>query len=102
MAEGGREVRVFVSSPGDTRFEQSPRAGDGRLNGEFQGVCMSADPLGDRFYKAHGTFQAQIPESAQCDIVVAISEAGSAPCCRPVFIPCPMANPIRAERPTRC
>ena len=74
MAEGARQVRIFVSSPGDARFERSrlERVIE-RLNGEFQGVArLSAIRWETEFYKAHKTFQAQIPEAAQCDIVVAI------------------------------
>ena len=74
MADGARQVRVFVSSPGDARFERSrlERVIE-RLNGEFAGVArLSAIRWETEFYKAHTTFQAQIPEAAQCDIVVAI------------------------------
>jgi eukaryotic-like serine/threonine-protein kinase len=74
MADGARQVRVFVSSPGDARFERSrlERVIE-RLNGEFQGVArLSAIRWETEFYKAHTTFQAQIPEAAQCDLVVAI------------------------------
>ena len=77
MANGARQVRVFVSSPGDARFERSrlERVIE-RLNGEFQGVArLSAIRWETEFYKAHTTFQAQIPEAAQCDIVVAIFRA---------------------------
>ena len=73
MAEA-QQVRVFVSSPGDAHFERSrlERVIE-RLNGEFQGVArLSAIRWETEFYKAHQTFQAQIPEAAQCDIVVAI------------------------------
>ena len=74
MADGARQVRIFVSSPGDARFERSrlERVIE-RLNGEFAGVArLSAIRWETEFYKAHRTFQAQIPEAAQCDIVVAI------------------------------
>ena len=74
MADGVREVRVFVSSPGDARFERSrlERVTE-RLNGEFQGIVHVVPIRWEtEFYKAHQTFQAQIPEAAQCDIVVAI------------------------------
>ena len=74
MAEGARQVRIFVSSPGDARFERArlERVIE-RLNGEFQGVArLSAIRWETEFYKAHATFQVQIPEAAQCDIVVAI------------------------------
>ena len=73
MAEA-QQVRVFVSSPGDAHFERSrlERVIE-RLNGEFQGVArLSAIRWETEFYKAHQTFQAQIPEAAQCDIVVAV------------------------------
>src|SRR5262249_14381 len=47
-----------------------------RLNGEFQGVGrLSAVRWETEFYKAHATFQAQIPEAAQCDIVIAVFRA---------------------------
>jgi len=74
MTEGARQVRVFVSSPGDARFERSrlERVIE-RLNGELQGVArLTAIRWETEFYTAHDTFQAQIPEAAQCDIVVAI------------------------------
>jgi eukaryotic-like serine/threonine-protein kinase len=74
VANDARQVRVFVSSPGDARFERSrlERVIE-RLNGEFQGVAgLSAIRWETEFYKAHETFQRQIPEAAQCDIVVAI------------------------------
>jgi len=74
MAGGVREVRVFVSSPGDAQFERMrlERVTE-RLNGEFQGIVhIVAVRWETEFYKAHQTFQAQIPEAAQCDIVIAI------------------------------
>ena len=74
MADGVREVRVFVSSPGDARFERMrlERVTE-RLNGEFQGIVHIVPIRWEtEFYKAHQTFQAQIPEAAQCDIVIAI------------------------------
>ena len=77
MAEGARNFCVFVSSPGDTRFERSrlERVIE-RLNGEFQGVArFNAIRWETEFYKAHETFQAQIPEAARCDIVVAVFRA---------------------------
>src|SRR5262245_27397044 len=74
MADGAREVRVFVSSPGDAQFERMrlERVTE-RLNGEFQGIVHILPIRWEtEFYKAHQTFQAQIPEAAQCDIVIAI------------------------------
>src|SRR5262245_33638282 len=74
MADGAREVRVFVSSPGDAQFERMrlERVTE-RLNGEFQGIVHILPIRWEtEFYKAHQTFQAQIPEASQCDIVIAI------------------------------
>ena len=47
-----------------------------RLNGEFAGIARFI-PLRweDKLYKAHATFQAQIPEAAACDVVIAIFRA---------------------------
>jgi eukaryotic-like serine/threonine-protein kinase len=67
MVEGARQIRVFVSSPGDARFERSrlERVVE-RLNGEFQGVALLAAIRWEtEFYKAHDTFQAQIPEGVR-------------------------------------
>jgi hypothetical protein len=74
MPDDVRQVRVFVSSPGDARFERSRlERVEERLNGEFQGTArLKTIRWETEFYKAHETFQAQIPEAAQCDIVVAI------------------------------
>jgi tetratricopeptide (TPR) repeat protein len=74
VAEGARQVRIFVSSPGDARFERRrlERVTE-RLNGEFQGTArIIVIRWETEFYKAHDTFQAQIPEAAECDIVLAI------------------------------
>jgi eukaryotic-like serine/threonine-protein kinase len=74
---GLRQVRIFVSSPTDAQFERSrlERVVE-RLNGEFAGVARIAPVRWEtEFYKAHTTFQAQIPEAAQCDVVVAIFRA---------------------------
>ena len=44
-----------------------------RLNGEFAGVArLEAIRWESKFYKAHATFQQQIPEASDCDLVVAI------------------------------
>jgi len=69
-----QQVRVFVSSPGDAQFERMrvDRVVE-RLNGEFAGVARLDTIRWEReFYKAHATFQDQIPEAADCDIVIAI------------------------------
>jgi eukaryotic-like serine/threonine-protein kinase len=66
--------RIFVSSPGDVDHER--RRVDRvvqRLNGEFAGIArLEAIRWETEFYQAHATFQAQIPASTECDMVVAI------------------------------
>src|SRR5437870_714647 len=77
MVEGPRQIRIFVSSPGDARFERSrlDRVVE-RLNGEFHGIArLSTIRWETEFYKAHDNFQAQIPEAADCDLVIAIFRA---------------------------
>ena len=67
-------VRVFVSSPGDTHFERMrvERVVE-RLNGEFSGVAtLEAVRWETKYYQARATFQQQIPEAADCDLVIAI------------------------------
>ncbi len=71
---GGEAVRIFVSSPGDTRFERQrvDRVVE-RLNGEFAGIVRLETVRWEReFYRAHETFQTQIPEAAGCEMVVGI------------------------------
>jgi tetratricopeptide (TPR) repeat protein len=71
---GIRRIRVFVSSPGDTTHERArvDRVVE-RLNGEFAETArLETVRWETEFYGAHTTFQAQIPEAAECDIVVAI------------------------------
>jgi WD40 repeat protein len=71
MAE---QVRIFVSSPSDTQFERMriDRVVE-RLNGEFAGLVQLSTIRWEReFYKADSTFQQQIPQSSDCDIVIAI------------------------------
>jgi len=69
--------RIFVSSPGDVAHER--RRVDRiveRLNGEFAGIArLEAIRWETAFYQAHATFQAQIPASTECDLVVAIFRA---------------------------
>jgi hypothetical protein len=72
-----RNVRVFISSPGDATFERQRTIRIlERLNGEFAGIARFV-PIRweDEPYKAHATFQAQIPEAAACDVVIAIFRA---------------------------
>ncbi|MGE0457702.1 MAG: tetratricopeptide repeat protein [Bauldia sp.] len=71
---GERQVRIFISSPYDAHFERMrvDRVVE-RLNGEFAGVARLETVRWEReFYKAHATFQAQIPEAADCDVVIGI------------------------------
>lgn len=72
-----RRVRIFVSSPGDAHFERARLARVvERLNGEFNGVAhLETIRWETEFYRAHDTFQAQIPEAAECDMVIAIFRA---------------------------
>src|SRR5215472_8537709 len=74
MAEGAREVRMFVSSPGDVAPERGRvEAVAAKLNREYEGLVQFDTVLWEEsFYRADRTFQAQIPESAACDIVVSI------------------------------
>ncbi len=71
---GIRQVRIFVSSPGDAIHERGrvDRVVE-RLNGEFAGTArLETIRWETEFYRAHATFQAQIPEAAECDIVIAV------------------------------
>ena len=63
-----REVRIFLSSPGDTHFERLriSRILE-RLNGELANTTrLVAIRWEDAAYNAHSTFQKQIPEAAEC------------------------------------
>jgi WD40 repeat protein len=70
-------LRLFVSSPNDVKDER--RRVDlvvDRLNAEFKGrVRIASVRWETSYYSAHETFQKQIPEAADCDIVVAIFRA---------------------------
>jgi hypothetical protein len=69
-----RHLRVFVSSPSDVEFERArvERVCQ-RLNAEL-GEVARLEPIRweTRFYSAHESFQPQIPQAAECEIVVAI------------------------------
>lgn len=69
-----REIRVFVSSPDDALLERKRLAQVvERLNGEIRGFATIYPVRWETsFYKAHATFQTQIPAAADCDIVVGI------------------------------
>ncbi len=69
-----REIKVFVSSPEDALLERKRLAQVvERLNGEIRGFATIRPVRWETsFYKAHATFQTQIPEAADCEIVVGI------------------------------
>ncbi len=69
-----REIKVFVSSPEDSLQERKRLAQVvERLNGEVRGFATLRPVRWETsFYKAHATFQTQIPEAADCEIVVGI------------------------------
>ena len=66
--------KLFVSSPGDVMVERRRVENVvSRLNGEFAGVArLEAIRWETEFYQAYSTFQAQIPRSTDCDIVIGI------------------------------
>ncbi len=69
-----RRVRVFVSSPNDTIHERGrvDRVVE-RLNGEFSATArLETIRWETEFYRANATFQEEIPEAAECDIVIGI------------------------------
>jgi len=69
--------RLFVSSPGDVAAERARlEAVVEKLNAEFKDRArFDAVRWETNFYSAHETFQKQIPEAAECDLVVAIFRA---------------------------
>ena len=66
--------KLFVSSPGDVMVERRRVENvASRLNGEFAGVArLEAVRWEIEFYQAYSTFQAQIPRSIDCDLVIGI------------------------------
>ena len=66
--------RLFVSSPGDVMVERRRVENVvSRLNGEFASVArLEAIRWETKFYQAYRTFQAQIPPSTECDLVIGI------------------------------
>ncbi len=69
-----REVKLFVSSPDDALMERRRLAQVvERLNGEIRGIGTVRPVRWETsFYKAHTTFQRQIPEASECEIVIGI------------------------------
>jgi tetratricopeptide (TPR) repeat protein len=67
-------LNLFVSSPGDVQAERE-RVDFviARLNGEYKGRAQIRTIRWEtRYYSSHDTFQAQIPEAAASDLVLAI------------------------------
>ena len=66
--------KLFVSSPGDVIVERRRVENVvSRLNGEFAGVArLETIRWETEFYRASSTFQAQIPPSTACDLVIGI------------------------------
>jgi hypothetical protein len=82
-----RVFRLFVSSPGDAATERRRlEKVVARLNGEFAGLARLETVRWDtEHYKAHATFQTQIPPAADCDIVIGVLRwrlgVALRPCC---------------------
>ena len=73
-SNGTREVKIFVSSPGDVMPERQrlQRVVD-RLNGRLGGTLkFRLVRWEEGFYKSHDTFQAQIEQASACDIVLSV------------------------------
>jgi tetratricopeptide (TPR) repeat protein len=88
-------LNLFVSSPGDVQRERERvELVVERLNAEFGGrVRIRAIRWETRYYSSHETFQAQIPEAAACDLVVAIFGARLGSPLPPRFPPMPTGEP---------
>ena len=69
-----RPTGSLVSSPGDVQFErQRVDRVVARLNGELAGAAKFVSVRWEtEFYRALDTFQTQIPNSTDCNIVIAI------------------------------
>src|SRR5215469_2727054 len=70
-------IRLFVSSPGDVADERRRvEFVVERLNTKFEGrVRIEPIRWEEHYYSAHDTFQRQLPQAAECDVVVAIFRA---------------------------
>ncbi|WP_020179497.1 tetratricopeptide repeat protein [Methylopila sp. M107] len=69
-----RTVRIFVSSPADAGHERRrlARVAD-RLNGVYGGIVrFELVRWEEDFYRAHDTFQRQIPEARACELVIGV------------------------------
>jgi hypothetical protein len=71
---GVRTIRLFVSSPGDVDDERKRvEFVTERLNGIYAGIArFETFRWETKFYAAHKSFQPQIPEARDCDIVIGI------------------------------
>ena len=69
-----RDVKLFVSSPGDVAPERGRvEAVVAKLNRDYDGIARFVPILWEEhYYKADSTFQTQIPEAVACDIVLSI------------------------------
>jgi hypothetical protein len=87
--------RIFVSSPGDAQFErQRVDRVVARLNGELTGAAQLVSVRWEtEFYRAHDTFQRQIPASTDCEVVVAIFRGRLGTALPPDFEPMPDGAP---------
>ena len=69
-----QSIRIFISSPADVGHERlrAQRVIE-RLNGQYAGVVRLI-PIRweEKFYEARASFQSQIPEAANCDVVIGI------------------------------
>jgi tetratricopeptide (TPR) repeat protein len=74
---GENVIRIFVSSPGDAMDERRRvEAVAERLNGEFEPrLRIELVRWEESYYSAHETFQKQIPEAKDCDLVIGIFRA---------------------------
>jgi hypothetical protein len=71
---GMRTIRLFVSSPGDVDDERKRvEFVAERLNGIFADIArFETFRWETKFYTAHKSFQPQIPEARDCDIVIGV------------------------------
>ncbi len=90
-----RTLRLFVSSPGDVAGERHRiDLVVERLNAEFAGRVRIETVRWERsYYSAHDTFQRQIPEAGQCDVVVAVFRGRLGTPLPPEFPPLPSGEP---------
>jgi eukaryotic-like serine/threonine-protein kinase len=69
-----RRVRIFISSPSDVQFERERVDRVAAILNVEAANCARFETFRweTKFYEAHATFQKQIPEAADCDIVIGI------------------------------